>query len=172
MKKRFTNLALFLAIMSLCIAVVSGCAVIPSGVVGEDDPAENELSENELSEKRLAAVSLLEKLEKKDDPTRKFPYLENVVSGEADPNAPKLDLDTVKEIISDCGEFSAILEKIDSIQPYPDCVYGSGLTLVEYWFDETGDEKLFIVYEQGQMYYDFLDSEGKVKTEVLLDPHA
>lgn len=176
MKKRFTICAIVIVVVLICIAAISiYAAVTPKNAESDPSfPEEQDISlpeEEQQKDYRLDAISRLESLEKTNDPTRRFPYLEEVASGTVDPTAAKLDLETARGIISDKGEFSAIWEEIKNIQPCPDCVYGSGVSWIEYWFDETGDEKLAILLEQAQMYYAFLDPDGSMNMEVLFDPH-
>lgn len=171
MKKLFTIFAPIIAIALICVVAISVYAAVAPE---EPENAEKDMSlpdKDQLTEHQLDAISRLESLEKTDDPTRRFPYLEEMASGEVDPEIPKLDLEAVKEIVSNNGKFSMIWEEIKKIQPCPDCIYGSGLTRIEYWFDETGTEKLTIILEQGEVYYESLDSDGSVNTEVLFDPH-
>lgn len=171
MKKLFTIFAPIIAIVLICVVAISVyAAVAPQEpeTVGKDMSLPEK---DQLTEHQLDAISRLESLEKTDDPTRRFPYLEEMASGKIDPEVPKLDLEAVKEIVSNNGKFSMIREEIEKIQPCPDCIYGSGLTGIEYWFDETGTQKLTIILEQGQVYYESLDSDGGMNTEVLFDSH-
>ena len=170
MKKLFIGFVLVLAIALICVAVISVYSAVTKPKDVEKDVSSVE--EDVQPSHRLDAISKLEQLKKKrENPTMNFPYLEEVVSGTVDPAVPKLDLETAKEIISDNEDFSVILEEILKIQPCPDCVYGSGLSWIEFWFDETGDEKLAFLLEQSQIYYFSLDTDGNRNTEALYDPH-
>ena len=86
----------------------------------------------------------------------KFPYLQAVLDGEIDYNAPKLNEETIREIIrknggigengkAQNGDFEGILADIAAIQPYPD-YKGASITL--YWENaQTG--KMLIIREPG-----------------------
>lgn len=171
MKKLFIGFVLVLAIALICVAAISlyDAAEPEKPENAEKVPSSEE--QDQPKDGRLEAVSKLEQLKKTDDPTMNFPYLEGVVSGTVDPEAPKLDLETVRAIVSDNEDFSMIMEEILKIQPCPDCVYGSGLSWIEFWFDETRDEKLAFLLEQGQIYYFSLDADGNRNIEALYDPH-
>lgn len=174
MKKLFMIFAIILAIALICVAAISLYDAPAPGKSEKPESAEKDISsadEDQLKDYRLDAISKLEKLERTDDPTRRFPYLEEMAAGTVGPEAPKLDLETARGIVSKNGEFSKIRQELEKIQPYPDCVYGSGVTWVEYWFDETGDEKLAFLLEQSQIYYFSLDADGNRNIEALYDPH-
>ena len=85
-----------------------------------------------------------------------FPYLQAVLDGEIDYDAPKLDEKTIREIIqknggigengkTKNGDFEGLLADIAAVQPYPD-YKDSSITL--YWENaQTG--KMLIIREPG-----------------------
>lgn len=42
---------------------------------------------------------------------------------------------------------------LEKRQPVADNYYGSGVTLIDYYMDDEGRQKVMIIYEQGQIYY-------------------
>lgn len=101
----------------------------------------------------------------KADPTwEKLAYQEGVIIGEVDPNAPRLDLATAKEIISKHNDFDKIMLEFEKIQ-YPDYVGGSGHTVVIYQLDDSGSEIIIYPIEKSVVY-----STGKSdNAEILFD---
>lgn len=98
---------------------------------------------------------------KKVDPTwLRLWYEEGIIIGDVDPNAPKLDLATVKDIIAKADSFKEIMSEFDKIQEYPDCVHcGSGLSAYIYSFNT--HEGIWIIYEQREInYYETFTSDG------------
>ena len=98
----------------------------------------------------------------------RLPYQERIIIGEIDPNAPKLDLATAKDIIAKCNDFEEILSEFDKVQKYPDFVGGSGVSLLEYQLSEY--EKISIIIEQRDIAYLVYNSDGTAKsTEILFE---
>ena len=46
--------------------------------------------------------------------------------------------------VNSSDSFKEIYDKLSASQPYPDFIGGSGVTKVEYWFDDKGKEKIFL----------------------------
>lgn len=65
----------------------------------------------------------------------------------------RLDLKTLKKIIAEAESFEDAFKALKDRQPIPDYVGGSGVSLVEYWFDDKGSEKALIIVECSQIYY-------------------
>ncbi len=63
------------------------------------------------------------------------------------------DLKDVTDIIEQTSDFETILAKLEQIKPTPDYTGGSGVSLIEYWIDVVGKEKIMIIYEQGEIYH-------------------
>ena len=82
-----------------------------------------------------------------------------VIKGILTADAPRLTMDAVSGIIGNAGSYAEIMQKLSAAQPYPDYIGGSGLTLIEYWFDQAGTEKILAVEEQSELVYICLNPE-------------
>ncbi len=76
-----------------------------------------------------------------------------------------LTLDLARNIIASEEDFTAITNAFRDISE-PDMVGGSGVTLLEYWLDDTGKDIIQIIYEQGQIYHVYYKDE---ETEQTID---
>ena len=45
-------------------------------------------------------------------------------------------------------DYSMIESKLAEIHPFADFTGGSGVTIIEYWLDETGNDKILLIREQ------------------------
>lgn len=79
---------------------------------------------------------------------------ERIIIGEIDSDTPRLDLDTVKAIISKNDSLSDILDEFIKIHKYPDLIHGSGISTYEFWFDEKGDKKILARVEIGEVLFE------------------
>ncbi len=84
---------------------------------------------------------------------REFPYQEKVLRGEIEDDLERMTLEEVKKIISENDTFKEIMAEFKARQPYPDFKGGSGLTWMEYWFDDAGNERIYL-YTNGQIFYE------------------
>ena len=82
-----------------------------------------------------------------------FPRQEKIILGEIDRHSPRLDLDTVKTVMSDNETYDDVIFEFYKIQKYPDFVGGSGVTLIYYWLDEKGSEQICVIVEQNQIFF-------------------
>ncbi len=73
---------------------------------------------------------------------------EKIILGELPPDTARLCFDDVQEILENNTNFQDIYESLLSIAKYPDFVGGSGVTLVEFWLDDYGTEKILLILEQ------------------------
>ena len=73
---------------------------------------------------------------------------EKIILGELPPDTARLCFDDVQEILANNTDFQNIYESLLSIAKYPDFVGGSGVTLVEFWLDDYGTEKILLILEQ------------------------
>ncbi len=64
-----------------------------------------------------------------------------------------MTLQEVKDIIRQNDTFADIMAALQKKQPVADDYYGSGVTLIDYYMDGEGRQKVMIIYEQGQIYY-------------------
>ena len=56
--------------------------------------------------------------------------------------------DEVEEMIHNGMDYSMIESKLAEIHPFADFTGGSGVTIIEYWLDETGNDKILLIREQ------------------------
>jgi len=99
-----------------------------------------------------------------------FIWQEKIIMGEVQNDSPRLDITIAKKIISGNREFSNILEEFEKAQKYPDFVGGSGVSIIEYWLDGNGGEKILIIVEQEQIYFvSSNDDKSSQNYEVMFD---
>lgn len=84
----------------------------------------------------------------------------------ATPKTGRMTLAEAKEIIAECDDFEEVMDSLEARQT-PDFVGGSGVTLIEYWLNRSGDEKISIILEQGQVYYEHVGADGSPIAELL-----
>lgn len=65
----------------------------------------------------------------------------------------RMTLQEVKDIVRQNDTFAEIMAALEQRQPVADNYYGSGVTLIDYYMDDEGRQKVMIIYEQGQIYY-------------------
>ncbi|MBQ3927774.1 MAG: hypothetical protein II710_03950 [Clostridia bacterium] len=120
-------------------------------VFDSDLDSELKLSEAELRRKEQIGIC-------------KFLRAEAIRDGLIDENAPRIILTTEpyseEAIIQQMTELFQPYHSVDEAVAafmdqgiYPDLVYGSGTTLVEYWLDDEGHQALMIRKEGGGLYY-------------------
>ena len=90
-----------------------------------------------------------------------------VLDGELSPDTPRLTLAEVQKIIDNSDSINDILNKLVGIQP-PDVNGGSGITFIQYWFDERGSERINLTIPDGDVVYLRISEEGIVLEEKVL----
>lgn len=95
-----------------------------------------------------------------------------VIKGILPENAPRFTQEAVSEIIERSDTFDAAMQNLAAAQAYPDYFGGSGLTLIEYWFDDAGTEKILLIAEQGEIVYIHLNADGSTQEWRDLYPAA
>lgn len=96
----------------------------------------------------------LEKLTQKENRLfGEFQRERAVLLGELSPDAPRLTLDEVVEIIDSSSSFAEICRKLHEAQPLVDYIGGSGITRLEYWFDDKGEQKIYLIMEEESIFY-------------------
>lgn len=96
----------------------------------------------------------LEKLTEKENRLfGEFQRERAVILGELSPDAPRLTLDEVVEIIDSSSSFEDICGKLYEIQPLVDYIGGSGIMRLEYWFDNIGTQKIVLLIQQKDIFY-------------------
>lgn len=98
--------------------------------------------------------------------TRKIAEL----NGEISIDSPRLTLDKLNQIMTDYADYSEIETKLNELYPYPDYVGGSGVSITEYWLDESGSNKIRLIAEEESITHiiDYADDEGDVY-DVLIE---
>ena len=93
----------------------------------------------------------------------KFERERAVLLGELDSDATRLTINDVQNIIDNSDSFNEIWQKLKEAQPYPDYYGGSGITNVEYWFDDRGEQKIMLIKPQEDILYVNCTEDGTVK---------
>ena len=93
-----------------------------------------------------------------------------VILGDLAADAPRITMKQITGMIAESESFDEIMQKLGAAQPYPDYFGGSGLTLIEYWFDDLGTEKILVTYEQADVIYIRLDESGNIADWHFLYP--
>ncbi|MEI3029712.1 MAG: Ig-like domain-containing protein [Ruminococcus sp.] len=85
-------------------------------------------------------------------------------------DASRMTLEEAKEFVNSSDSFKEIYDKLSASQPYPDFIGGSGVTKVEYWFDDKGKEKILLILEQEDVIYVDCTKQGDVSKWERLYP--
>ena len=134
-------------IVAICVVLLGVGAVTAYALEGTSFfPTKDELSELQLQELRKID-------DKGTEMVGSFIYQEKVIKGEADPAMVRMSLQEVENIVVQCNRFEDVLSSLESRQAYPDFVGGSGVSIIEYWLDAAGNEKILIIVEQAEVYY-------------------
>lgn len=126
-----------------------------------------------LNNAQRAALRKLESIEWASDLPdcgRKYPRERAVILGEIAPDAPRLTLDEVNQIIDASASFDEVSEKIKASQKYPDYYDRIEQTSVLYWFDNRGTEGITVLPDFEQIYYFRDDENGYPLESQLLYP--
>ena len=83
-----------------------------------------------------------------------------IICGDLASDSGRLTLDEVNEIIRISNSYDEICEKLRVVQPYADYFGGSGVSLVEYWFDDKGAQKIVLILEQEDIFYAQCTEDG------------
>ena len=84
-------------------------------------------------------------------------------------DASRMTLAEAKELVNSSDSFKEIYDKLSASQPYPDFIGGSGVTKIEYLLDETGNDKILLIREQGDIIHKQVSSSGSKNVyDVLL----
>lgn len=118
-----------------------------------------------LSDEQIQQLSNLFLFEIVDPGWERLPYREGIITGEVDPNAPRLDLAAAKKIISEHNDFDEIRSEFEKVQR-PDYIGGSGHTVILYGLDDLGSE-IVIFPDEMQIHYSKANSDGTKQTETL-----
>ncbi|CAH1197725.1 hypothetical protein PAECIP111893_00915 [Paenibacillus plantiphilus] len=90
------------------------------------------------------------------------------IFGEIPENQERVKLSEVRDVISN-NDFESSLRDIEKIHGAPDYVGGSGVTIVEFWLDDKGKERISAIIEQGEIYYNQMLDEFTMKQSEKLN---
>ena len=124
--------------------------------------------DNTLTDEQKAALKELE--QKENWLFGEFRHERAVIRGELAPDAERLTLEEVNAFIEDSDSFESVMKKLEEAQTYPDYFGGSGMTLIEYWLDDCGTEKILITLEQQDIIYIKLNPDGSWNDWYFLYP--
>ena len=121
-----------------------------------------------LSEEQ--AKALAELAEKEHGVFGKFERARASILNKIPEDASRMTLEEAKEFVNSSDSFKEIYDKLSASQPYPDFIGGSGVTKVEYWFDDKGKEKILLILEQEDVIYVDCTKQGDVSKWERLYP--
>ncbi len=121
---------------------------------------------NALTNEQIQKIAQLYHNQNLDPALNRLPYQEGIITGEVDPDAPKLDLAAVKDIIARADGFEEIMSEFNKIQEYPDYVGGSGVSIYVYHFSKY--DGIVILYEQEEINYQTFNPDGTLKSSEML----
>lgn len=134
-----------------------------------DDNSES-MTQNDVQKETLSQEQMQDLKDIIDKGTGRvghYELIEKILAGKAVPLNTRMTKKSVQDIISNNDSFEKILKAFRDQQPYADFVGGSGVSILEYWFDSEGNEKIVIIVEQSQIYY-VHSSEGIVIANELI----
>lgn len=121
-----------------------------------------------LSEEQ--AKALAELAEKEHGVFGEFERARASILNKIPEDASRMTLEEAKEFVNSSDSFKEIYDKLSASQPYPDFIGGSGVTKVEYWFDDKGKEKILLILEQEDVIYVDCTKQGDVSKWERLYP--
>lgn len=121
-----------------------------------------------LSEEQ--AKALAELAEKEHGVFGEFERARASILNKIPEDASRMTLEEAKEFVNSSDSFKEIYDKLSASQPYPDFIGGSGVTKVEYWFDDKGKEKILLILEQEDVIYVDCTKQGDVSKLERLYP--
>ena len=74
----------------------------------------------------------------------RYSYKEKLLLGQISKYNQRMTMSEINAIISENNDSNKIVEEIKKVQPVPDYIGGSGVTNVEYWLDDNGNEKILL----------------------------
>lgn len=160
-------------IMCVCIATLSLClaasmSTFAVNYIGSKDTKVTAAIESN----DVASMDNLEDVEREGAVMfGAFERKEVELKGEISEDAPRVVLDDVLQMIDADMDYAAIESKLAEIQPEPDFIGGSGMTNIEYWLDDTENDKILLIPEQEEIIHITADADGTnhVSVEVLLE---
>lgn len=96
------------------------------------------------------------------------PYQEGIITGKVDPNAPRLDAETAKKIISEHNDFDEIVAEFEKVQLPDSTISDSNQTIRLYKIDDLGSEITIMPYPfEKQILYWKVEPDGTLQEETL-----
>lgn len=154
-------------ILSSSILVIIACLIVVLVKIGSTGQKHKGSTSNhsDYSNKYVETKAALEKSNRKAEGLTRQEKIEN---GEISNNHRRITLDEAKKIASEGKNLKDIREAMNDIHAAPDFIGGSGVSLVEYWLDSDGIERIIFIIEQNDIYYSKRSVTGKVvKSEML-----
>ena len=68
-------------------------------------------------------------------------------------DAPRITLAEVEQMVSSGMDFRAVMTRLSELYPEPDYYGGSGLSLIEYWLDDSGTDYILLIVEQEDLIH-------------------
>lgn len=121
-----------------------------------------------LSEEQ--AKALAELAEKEHGAFGEFERARASILNKIPEDSSRMTLEEAKEFVNSSDSFKEIYDKLSASQPYPDFIGGSGVTKIEYWFDDKGEEKILLILEQEDVIYVDCTKQGDVSKWERLYP--
>ena len=121
-----------------------------------------------LSEEQ--AKALAELAEKEHGAFGEFERARASILNKIPEDSSRMTLEEAKEFVNSSDSFKEIYDKLSASQPYPDFIGGSGVTKIEYWFDNKGKEKILLILEQEDVIYVDCTKQGDVSKWERLYP--
>lgn len=111
----------------------------------------------DLTNEQLQQLDELYHSQAADPGWERLAYQEGIITGEVDPDAPRLDLTTARKIISEHNDFDEILAEFCDVQ-LPDYIGGSGQAIIRYQLDDLNEITVFPMGKQ--IYYAKYNSDS------------
>lgn len=75
-------------------------------------------------------------------------------------DAKRISVDEVRQMLNSGMCFDEVLKAIYEQYPYPDYIGGSGLTLIEYWLDDSGNDYILVAVESESIDHIIHNDDG------------
>lgn len=128
---------------------------------------QNDVQEETISQEQMQDFKDI--IDKGKDRVGHYELIEKILEGEAVPLKTRMTKKSVQDIISNNDSFEKILKAFREQQPYADFAGGSGVSILEYWFDSEGNEKIIIIVEQSQIYYEHSSEDAVIANELIYE---
>lgn len=160
-------------IVCACIATLSLCLVASMSTFAINYIDDKDIKATETIESNnVASMDNLADVEREGEIMfGTFERKEVELKGEILQDAPRIALDDVVHMLNDGMDYAVIENELAEIQSEPDFIGGSGITNIEYWLDDTGNDKILLIPEQKEIIHIKVGVDGmnNVSVEVLLN---